>query len=84
MRQRFIKTLAEKNDLQLGDVDENNKPLRISMKDLGIELPVMVNTNGVLGSPSFIESGVAGEYALNSGDMNNDGISDLVVGGQDS
>jgi hypothetical protein len=47
-------------------------------------LAVMVNTNGVLGTPSFIESGVDGEYALNSGDMNNDGISDLVVGGQDS
>jgi hypothetical protein len=47
-------------------------------------LAVMVNTNGVLGAPSFIESGVGGEYALNSGDMNNDGISDLVVGGQDT
>jgi len=44
----------------------------------------MVNTNGVLGMPTFIESGVDGEYALNSSDMNNDGISDLVVGGQDS
>ena len=32
---------------------------------------------------AFLESGVDGEYALNSGDMNDDGIADLVVGGQD-
>ena len=47
-------------------------------------LAVMINTGGVLGTPTFIDSGLNGEYALNSGDMNNDGISDLVVGGQDS
>jgi type IV pilus assembly protein PilM len=43
VRNRLIKTLAEKNDLQLGDVDENGNPIRVSMKELGIELPVLVN-----------------------------------------
>jgi type IV pilus assembly protein PilM len=43
VRKRFIKTLAEKNDLALGDVDDANKPIRISMKELGIDLPVLIN-----------------------------------------
>src|SRR5262249_37373807 len=32
------------SDLVLGDVDKENKPIRISMKDLGIEMPVLVSS----------------------------------------
>ena len=39
--------------------------------------------NGHFGTPTHFDSGVSGEYALESGDMNNDGIMDLVVGARD-
>src|SRR6185369_2695762 len=45
------------------------------------ELAMMLNDgSGHFGAPTFFDSGVSGEYALESGDMNNDGIMDLVVG----
>jgi hypothetical protein len=45
------------------------------------ELAMMLNDgNGHFGAPTFFDAGVSGEYALESGDMNEDGIMDLVVG----
>ncbi len=45
------------------------------------ELALSLNDgSGHFAAPSFFDSGVSGEYALESGDMNNDGIMDLVVG----
>ncbi len=38
------------------------------------------NGSGVFGPPAFWEGGGAGEWALGAGDMNEDGVLDLVVG----
>ena len=40
------------------------------------------NGNGTLAAASFFDGGVDGEWGLQAADMNNDGIVDLVVGGQ--
>jgi hypothetical protein len=46
-------------------------------------LALMLNDgNGLLGSPTFFEGGVDGEYGLTTADMNADGIVDLIVAGR--
>ncbi|MGB0715701.1 MAG: FG-GAP-like repeat-containing protein [Phycisphaerae bacterium] len=43
-------------------------------------LSIMLNDgNGVFGAPAFIDAGISNEWALAAGDMNNDGLLDLVV-----
>jgi hypothetical protein len=43
---------------------------------------VLDDGSGVFGAPTFFDGGVNGEYGLAAGDMDGDGITDLVVGGQ--
>ena len=46
-------------------------------------LSILINTgnaSGVFGPPSFFEGGGAGERSLATGDMNEDGLLDLVIG----
>ena len=42
------------------------------------------NGSGVFAANGSFDSGVSGEYGLNAGDFNGDGIADLVVGGNGS
>jgi type IV pilus assembly protein PilM len=45
VRRTLLRELREKNDLNLGDTDDQKKPILISTKDLGIELPVIITTS---------------------------------------
>ncbi len=45
------------------------------------EMALMLNDgSGTFGAPTFFDSSCDGEWGLGSGDLNNDGITDLVVG----
>ena len=47
-------------------------------------LSLLINNGaGVFGSPTFFDGGVNGEWGLAAGDMNNDGVMDLVAAGND-
>ncbi|HZZ30309.1 MAG TPA: type IV pilus assembly protein PilM [Pirellulales bacterium] len=44
VRGTLLKQLREKNDIQLADVDDKGRPILLSTKDLGIDMPVLVST----------------------------------------
>src|SRR5262249_35285970 len=67
-------TAPETHGVAVLDIDGDGDWDVVNANHAASNLAVSINTGGVLGDPNFIESGVDGEYALNSGDMNNDGI----------
>jgi len=59
-----------------GDADWDIVQAAVGSSDLAL---LINNGSGVFGAPTFFEGGVDGEYGLTTGDMNDDGIIDLVV-----
>jgi hypothetical protein len=60
-----------------GDIDiANTNPLS------GNYCTLLNNGSGVFGAPTYSEGGGAGEWGMVAGDMDNDGILDLVIGAQ--
>lgn len=45
VRGTILKALRDKEDIQLSDVDDKGRPVPISTKDLGIEMPVMLGSS---------------------------------------
>jgi hypothetical protein len=45
VRGTLLKALRDKDDIYLTDVDEKGHPVPLSTKEIGIEMPVMVNTS---------------------------------------
>ncbi len=62
-----------------GDADWDIVDARVDAGDLALMLN---DGNGNFGAPTFFDGGVGGEYGLQTADMNNDGIMDLVVAGR--
>jgi type IV pilus assembly protein PilM len=45
VRGTILKALRDKDDIQLSDVDDKGRPVLLSTKDLGIEMPVMLGSS---------------------------------------
>lgn len=45
VRGTILKALKDKDDIQLADVDDKGRPVLVSTKDLGIEMPVMLGNS---------------------------------------
>ncbi len=64
------------------DVDGDGDPDIVNANYVSDNLSLLINDgNGNFSAPTFFDGIVGGEWGLAAGDMNNDGIADLVAGG---
>jgi hypothetical protein len=79
--QQAVSVGATPHGLAVLDVDGDADPDIVTANTGGNNVTRLLNNgSGVFGSALSFDGGGSGEYSLGAGDMNNDGIFDLVVG----
>lgn len=83
-QQQEILTGSQPRGIVVLDADGDGDADIVNTNTGGVgNLALMLNDgNGSFSAPTFFEGGVGDEWAIAAGDMNEDGILDLVVGGQ--
>ena len=79
--QQVVAVGAQPRGLVVLDADGDGDPDIATANATGNNVSLLINNgSGVFGPATSFEAGGNGEYSLGAGDMNNDGIEDLVVG----
>jgi VCBS repeat protein/Big-like domain-containing protein len=79
--QQVVAVGAQPHGLAVFDADGDGDPDIATANTIGNNVSLLLNNgNGVFGPSTSFNSGGDGEYSIGAGDMDNDGIYDLVVG----
>ena len=79
--QQVVTVGAQPRGLAVLDADGDGDPDIATANFTGNNVSLLLNNgSGVFGPATSFDGGGNGEYSLGAGDMNNDGIDDLVVG----
>jgi hypothetical protein len=79
--QQVVAVGGQPRGLVVFDADGDGDPDIATANTAGNNVSLLLNDgNGVFGPATSFDSGGNGEYSLGAGDMDNDGIADLVVG----